>query len=266
MNVPAIIRNLYRHREIIRILTWRDYQARYRGSLGGVLWSIIQPLLMMVIYTLVFSTFLKVRFGSSESPYTFAVYLLCGLLPWNAFAEGITLSTTIIRGNINLVKRVVFPLEILPLNLTLVAIFQQIIGFVLLIPLAWIIIGKFSFSIFLLPLILFLEIILLTGINWIWSALSVFIPDLRQVTPLLTSILIFITPIFYPEDLIPMWAKWIVEINPLAHIIGIIRGLILEGALPQASQMIWLFFVCTGINLVSYHWYIRVKYNFSDFI
>lgn len=265
-NIPAVARNLYRHRELIRILSWRDYQARYRGSLGGILWSIAQPLLMMVVYTLVFSTFLKVRFGSNDSPYTFAVYLLCGLLPWNAFAEGLNLSTTLIRGNINMVKRVVFPLEILPVNITLVAIFQQIIGFALLIPLIWLILGKLSWVMLLLPLVLVLELVLFTGINWIWSALSVFIPDLRQITPLITSILIFITPIFYPEDFIPDWAAWVVKINPMAHLISLFRNVLLEGALPQGGGVAWFVAACVGLCLLGYRWYMSSKQNFPDYL
>jgi lipopolysaccharide transport system permease protein len=134
------------------------------------------------------------------------------------------------------------------------------------VPLIWIILGKLTWAVFLLPLILALEMLLFTGINWIWSALSVFIPDLRQVTPLITSILIFITPIFYPEEFIPAWANWVVKINPLAHLIRLFRTVLIEGAIPLAGGVVWFVVACIALCLIGYHWYMKIKQNFSDYL
>lgn len=261
-----MVKNLAHHREVIRILTWRDFQARFRGSLGGVVWSIIQPLFTMVIYTVVFSTFLKQRFGNSDSPFTFAVYLLCGLLPWTAFSEGLNGSTNLIRNSSNLVKRVVFPLEVLPLNLTFVSIIQQVIGFALLLPLSIAVSGQVSWSLLFVPVILALEILLVAGINWIWTVIAVFIPDLKQLTLLLTSVLMFLTPIFYPKDVVPVRFSWIYQINPIAQLIDMYRSVFMEGRLPAASTVIITGLVCLLVYMVGYVWYMNLKKSFADFL
>lgn len=265
-NLPALVRNLYNHREVIRILTWRDFQGRFRGSIGGLLWPIIQPIFMMVIYTLVFSTFLKVRFGSSDSPFTFAVYLLCGLLPWTAFSEGLTTSSSLIRTNQNLVKRVVFPLEVLPLNLTLVSLIQQLIGMLLLVPLAILVTGRVSWTILLVPLVLLFQMLLMTGVNWLWTSLSVYIPDLRQFTALLVMMLMFVTPIFYPENIIPARARFLIDLNPMARIIHMYRSIFMDGIVPDLASSLITFVICLLIFLFGYLWFIRSKSHFPDFL
>lgn len=264
--LPLLIRTLYERREVIRLLTWRDFLARYRGSLAGMLWSIFQPLLMMAIYTLVFSSFLKVRFGNSDSPFVFALYLLCGLLPWNSFAEGLSQSTNVIRSNANLVKRVVFPLEILPLILTLIGLLQQLIGTALLLPLALWVTKGLGWAILFLPLLLFAQFLLVTGANWIWASLSVFIPDLRHVTPAVITILLFSTPILYPENLVPDWAAWVVRLNPIAHLVRMTRGLVMDNTLPSVSEFGWTTLVCLVVFLVGYRWFMYTKSTFADLL
>lgn len=266
INLPAMALNLFHHREVIRILTWRDFQARFRGSLGGVVWSIIQPLFTMVIYTVVFSTFLKQRFGTTDSPFTFAVYLLCGLLPWTAFSEGLNVSTNLIRNNANLVKRVVFPLEVLPLNVTFVSIIQQMIGFVLLLPLSIAVTGQVSASLLFIPVILFFEILLIAGVNWIWTVIAVFIPDLKQFTLVFTSVLMFLTPIFYSKDVVPERFAWIYQINPVAHIIDMYRSVFMEGMLPSLLNVAVTGGVCLLIYMLGYVWYMNLKKSFADFL
>lgn len=266
VNLPGLLRNLFSRREIIRILTWRDFAARFRGSVFGAAWALLQPLLMMVVYTLVFSVFLKIRFGSSESPYTFAVYLLCGLLPWNSFAEGLSGSTDLIRKNSNLVKRVVFPLEVLPLNLTLVSVIQQLIGFVLLLPLAYIVSGGLGWALLFTPVILLFQILFVTGVNWIWSSISVFLPDLRQATTLLIMLLMFITPIFYPEDLIPARFQWLITFNPIAQLVSMYRDVVMAAQVPSLPEILVTGLICLLVFMFGYVWFMRTKSIFADIV
>lgn len=263
-NIPAIIRNLLIHRELIIKLSWRDFKARYQGSFGGILWAIIQPLTMMVIYTFVFSTFLNVRFGSSDSPFTFSVFLLCGLLPWNAFSESFNGSTTLIKGNVNLVKRVVFPLEVLPLNLVITSIYQQLVGFVLLLPLAYLINGSLYWTLVYVPLIIIIEALLYMGSCWIWASLSVYLPDLRQVTSLLLSAMMFLIPLFYPRETIPEEFQWIVDYNPFALIIEMFRKGFLTGEKLTSQELIFSISMSLLIFLVGYFWFNRTKKGFAD--
>ena len=265
LNIPAIFRDLNHHRELILTLTRRDFLSRFRGSVGGVFWSILQPFFMMVIYTLVFSSFLKVKFGVDDSPYSFAVYLLCGLLPWTAFSETIMQSTGLIRSNVNLVKRVVFPLQILPVSLVLVCLLQQVIGFVLLLPLAWWVTGQFNWFSLLIPLVLGLQSLLYIGINWLWASLSVYLVDLKQITPLLLTVGMFLTPIFYPVEIVPEWARFIVfTLNPFARLVHLYRQILLEGVIPDIFQ--WLVFAVVSlvVFMVGFYWFQHTKKGFPD--
>jgi lipopolysaccharide transport system permease protein len=264
IHIGGIVRGLAARRELIRTLTVRDFKARFRGSFGGVIWSVLQPLMMMVIYTLVFSGFLKVKFGSSESPFTFAVFLLCGLLPWIAFADGMSTSTGLIRGNANLVKRVVFPLEVLPLTLTLVALIQQTIGFALLLPVAWLVTGKSSWTLAFIPLIFIFQILFYTGVNWIWSSLSVYLPDLKQITTILLSMLMFLTPIFYPMEVLPAWAQKIMIFSPMARIIEMYRNAILTGQVISLRDWVITGGMVLLCFLAGHFWFIHTKKGFSD--
>ena len=264
--IPASIRILIDYRDAIRVLTWKDFQARFRGSIFGILWALAQPLLMMVVYTLVFSYFLKVRFNASDSPYIFAVYLLCGLVPWNAFNEGINTSCSLMRANPNLIKKVVFPLEILPINLTLVTMIQQCIGLILLLFLTIIVTGTLHWQFVFILIFLLLQFILQTGLSWILSSLSVFIPDIRIAISLIMLLLMFVTPIMYPENLIPDRAHFLVTLNPIAHIINMYRNVLMEGRIPAIGSWLW----ATGFSLVfwliGYIFFSRTKRAFPDYL
>jgi len=263
-NIFRVFSNLLKNREVIRMLTWRDFQAKFRGSSFGLVWAIFQPLLTIVIYTIVFSTFLKIKFGSSESPFIFAVYLLCGLIPWMAFSESILGSTVVIRGNANLVKRVIFPLEILPLNVNLVAMIQQVISLALLQILAWIVVGHIYFSIFLIPLFILIQFFFSAGLSWVWASLAVFFPDLRQITSLLLNLMMFLTPVFYPEEIVPRWALWLVRLNPLAYIIRMYRLAIMEGKFPSLVEVASGSVLGIAVFILGYYWFSRTKKMFVD--
>ncbi len=263
-DLPGLIRNLIRYRELIIMMTGRDFSARYRGSLGGLVWSVIQPLVMMVIYTVVFSLFLKIRFSTDASPFTFSVYLLCGLLPWTAFSEGMSRCKDVIRGNINLVKRVVFPLEILPLNLVLAATIQQVIGLVLLLPLAWIVSGNLPLTIFLVPIFLVMQVLFALGMNWITASLAVYIPDIGHLLNMILAVWMFLTPIFYPQDIVPSQALFLFDLNPMARLVQLYRGAFMSGQLPALESMLGTFFFCFATFLLGYFWFQHTKTGFAD--
>jgi lipopolysaccharide transport system permease protein len=263
-DLPGLVRNFYHHRELILIMTWRDFSVKYRGSFGGLLWPLIQPLVMMVIYTIVFSLFLKIRFTTDASPFTFSVYLLCGLLPWNAFNEGLTVSRDIIRSNLNLVKRVVFPLEILPLNAALSAAIHQCIGFLLLIPLAWAVTGNLYLTLFFVPLILLLQLLFAAGCNWMAASLAVYLPDIGQVISLLLGIWFFVTPVFYPEDVVPPRFLIFLQINPMARLVKLYRDAFMTGNLPSGESLLGTLIVCSVAFLLGYFWFMHSKKGFAD--
>jgi lipopolysaccharide transport system permease protein len=264
LNVKSLALSLARRHELIAMMTWRDFSSRYRGSMGGLIWSVIQPLVMMVIYTIVFSLFLKIRFSTDASPFTFSVYLLCGLLPWTAFSEGMSRCKDVIRGNINLVKRVVFPLEILPMNLTLTATIQQVIGLVLLVPLAWIVSGNLHLTIFLVPILLVMQLLFAMGMNWITASLAVYIPDIGHLLNMILAVWMFLTPIFYPQDIVPSQALFLFDINPMARLVQLYRGAFMSGQLPALESMLGTLFFCFAIFLLGYFWFRHTKTGFAD--
>jgi len=264
INLPGMLAYLYRQRELIKTITWKDFKARYRGSFMGFFWAIFQPLLMMAIYTLVFSTFLSVRFGNSDSPLTFSVFLLCGLLPWTVFSESLSNAATIIRGNSNLVKRVVFPLEVLPFSSVLTSIIQQFIGFALLLPLAFLVNKGFYWTLLYVPVIMILQILISTGISWFWASMCVYIPDLRQITGLILSAMMFLTPLFYPKDAIPAKISWISDINPMAYIIEMYRKAFLTGESIPGRDFAILSAFALVLFMTGFFWFNRTKKGFSD--
>jgi homopolymeric O-antigen transport system permease protein len=263
-DLPGLARHLLRHGELIASMTWRDFGARYRGSFGGLVWSVFQPLVMMVIYTLVFSVFLKVKFTSDSNPFEFSVYLLCGLLPWNALSESLTQSTQVIRSNVNLVKRVVFPLEILPLNLALAAAIQQLIGFALLVPLAWLVTGQLQASLLFVPVILVLQLLFVTGMNWLAASLAVYLPDLRHVISLVLMVWMFLTPVVYPEDVVPAHLLILFRLNPMARIVTLYRNAFMTGLLPSPRGLVGAVALCLLVFMAGYFWFMRTKRGFAD--
>jgi lipopolysaccharide transport system permease protein len=263
-DLPGLARNLGRHRELIRTMSWRDFTARYRGSFGGLFWSVFQPLVMMAVYTVVFSLFLKVKFATDASPLSFSVYLLCGLLPWQAFSEGLSASTGVIRANVNLVKRVVFPLEILPVNLALAAAVQQLIGFALLVPLAWWMTGRLYWTLLFVPVILALQLLFAIGMNWMAASLAVYLPDLGQLISLVLTMWMFLTPIFYPEDVVPPQALIIFRLNPMARLVTLYRNAFMSGQLPSLDGFLGAVALCLLVFLLGYFWFMRTKKGFAD--
>lgn len=265
-NLTALARTLFSHRELIRLMTWRNFNARYRGSLGGLYWSLVQPLVMMTIYTVVFSLFLKVKFSTDASPFTFSVYLLCGLLPWNALSESLNHSTTVIRANANFVKRVVFPLEILPVNLALTAAIQQVIGFMLLLPLAWIVTGQLSLNILVVPVILGFQLLFSTGLNWIAASLAVYWPDVSPLTTMLLTIWMFLTPIFYPDDVVPPQATMLFRFNPMARLVRLYRDAFLSGVPIGIQSLLSTGVLCLLVFMTGYFWFTHTRKGFADVV
>jgi ABC-type polysaccharide/polyol phosphate export permease len=186
------------------------------------------------------------------------------LLPWTAFSESFAFSTTLIGANSNLVKRVVFPLEVLPLTTVLTNTLQLSIGLLLLLPLAWLVGGRLTWSVLFIPLLLLLQLLFYSGLTWIWASLSVYIPDLRQFTSLLLMVIMFMTPIFYPIDIVPEWAVSWMSLNPFAQLVTMYRRVIIEGALPSLNQFFWLLVVSLISFMVGYFWFMKTKKGFAD--
>lgn len=265
-SLGTLLRELARNRELIRSMVVRDFVGRYRGSFIGLYWSIINPLVLMALYTVVFSVFLKVRFSTDDSPIDFALYLLCAMLPWNAFTEGLTRSANVIRENANLVKRAVFPLEILPLNLALSALIHEVIGLVLLTALIAIINKRLYWTILMVPLLLGIQLLFAMGMNWVTASLCVFLRDIVQMIGLVLTVWMFLTPIFYPESIIPARLQIVLWLNPMARLVRYYRMVLLKGELPNPIDLTILAIGMVLVFLIGYFWFSKTKKVFADVI
>lgn len=258
------ILGLYRHRALLWSFVKRDLLARYKGSTVGLFWSVIHPLIMLALYTFVFSSILKVRVGASEGTEQFAIYLFCGLLPWNAFAEGLNRSTGVILENSNLIKRNIFPSEILPVYPVIAGIINELIGFAILLAALLLTGHSISLVMLLLPAILLLQVVLTTGLAWIVAGTTVFIRDLGQMLGVLLTLGIFLTPIFYPPSVVPQGLRVFLTVNPMYALVEAYRSLILKGQLPAWESVAFLASIGAIVFLVGYRVFVRMQPAFAD--
>lgn len=258
------ILGLYRHRALIVSFVKRDLLARYKGSTVGLFWSVIHPLIMLVLYTFVFSTLLKVRVGISEGTEQFAVYLFCGLLPWNAFAEGLNRSTGVILEHSNLIKRAIFPSEILPVYPVIVGIVNELIGFAILLAALLLAGHRITVVMLLLPAIFLLQFVMTTGLAWIIAGATVFIRDLGQMVGVMLTLGVFLTPIFYPPSVVPPGMRFLLAVNPMYALVEAYRSLILRGQLPAWESVTFLASISAVVFLVGYRVFTRMQPAFAD--
>jgi lipopolysaccharide transport system permease protein len=257
---------LSEHRGLVSSMVRRDLSSRYKGSIIGPAWAVITPIVMIVIFTAIFSGIFGLRFGAQGGHLSFATYLFCGLLPWIAFSEGVQRSTTSLTDNVNLVKRVVFPTEALPVNLALSGIAQQLIGTVVLLAIALILEHTIRPTALLLPLLLVPQFLVTAGLGWLMASLGVFIRDMPQINHLTLTAWVYLTPIYYPESIIPPKYQWMVNLNPMAPLVRNYRRILLEGMAPDWRGL----GVTTAFALVcfvfGYWWFQRTKKAFADIL
>jgi len=252
--------------DLIFSLTRRELAARYRGSILGILWALLTPVVMIAIFTLIFSGIFKARFGASSSQWDYALYLFCGLLPWNAFQESLQLSSSTIVSHANLVKRVVFPLETLPVSICVAALTNQLFGTLVLIIAVIILRREVHATIVFLPLVLLPQLIATCGISWLVASLGVFVRDIVQGIALVLMAWMYLTPIIYPESLVPASYRAMVNLNPFTALIRNYRRFLLEGMAPDWAGLAY-FTAFAGLTfLLGYWWFARTRKNFADVI
>lgn len=251
---------------LIWSLVRRELTSRYKGSLGGLAWAIITPAVMIAIFTLIFSGIFQARFGQSGGHLSFALYLFCGLLPWLAFSEGVQRSTTVLLENINLVTRVVFPVEALPVKVVLAAVCQQLLGTVALLAGALLLDGGLKATVLLLPLLLIPQLLATLGLGFLMASLGVFLRDMAQLNQLLLQAWLYLTPIFYPEEIIPDEFDFLVKYNPMAPLIRSYRRVLLEGRMPDWRGLAVTTLFAIACFILGYWWFERTKKAFADVI
>jgi lipopolysaccharide transport system permease protein len=257
---------LLKHKELVMQFTKREVLSRYRGSFLGVLWSFLNPIIMLTVYTFVFSVVFKAKWGYSFSSnkFEFAVVLFCGLIVFNIFSEVINKAPNLIVGNANYVKKVVFPLEILPLVTLLSSLVHAVISFLILIVFASIIIGTHWLMVCILPILLLPLIMLSLGLAWFFSALGVYVRDIGYTLSLITNVLFFVTPVFYPVSAVPEYLRIFMYVNPLTIIIENVRKAVILGQNPDWSSFFAVLLVSYIIMMFGFIWFRNTRKGFAD--
>lgn len=262
-----VLQSLWRHRRLILALASRDVAARYRGSVGGLLWSFFNPVLMLVVYTFVFSVVFRARWGEgSESRLEFALVLFSGLIVFNVFADCVTRSPDLIRSHANYVRKVVFPLEVLPFVLLASALFHASISL-----LAWFAFSVFVFgsppaSIVFLPLVLLPTALLAAGASFLLASLGAYLRDVSQVVGIATAALLFLSPIFYPVAALPESYRGWIYLNPLTIAVEAGRDVLIWGQMPDWRVM-GAYVVLTALAAwAGLTWFRKTRPGFADVV
>lgn len=226
---------IYRNRDLLRSLVRREIEGKYRASVLGKLWVVIFPLTMLSVYTFVFGGVFGSRWAGRGNITDFVPMLYCGLIVHAIFAETVGKAPSLIVNNPNYVKKVIFPLELLPVTSLFTALFNAAISFGLLVVMVLIFKHEVSWTLVFAPLVLLPLILLTIGCAWVIAALGVFFRDIEQFIGILMSMLLFLSPVFYAVETAPPLARQLLMFNPLSYPIEEIRHVVLLGLLPNWS-------------------------------
>ncbi|HEX8186964.1 MAG TPA: ABC transporter permease [Pyrinomonadaceae bacterium] len=257
---------LPRRADLIWPLARRMTLARYRGSALGLLWALLTPAVMIGVFTFLFAGVFGARFTEGGTPWEYALYLFCGLLPWTAFSETLTQSAGIVVAHANLVKRVVFPLETLPVAQALAALVAQLFGTAALLVATVLVRHELHATALWLPVLLVPQLLLTLGGAWLVASLGVFVRDTSQVLGLLLMAWMYLSPIIYPEQVVPPRFRPALELNPFTPLVRSYRRALLEGAPPDWPGLAYTTALALAAFLLGYWWFARTRKNFADVI
>lgn len=267
LNPAAMLRNLWRHRDLMWQLARRDVAGRYKAAGLGFLWAILTPLCLLTIYTFVFTVVFKARWraDASEGKGLFALTMFSGLLLYNLFLEVVNRAPGLIVGNPNYVKKVVFPLEIFVVSSLLSAAFTMLVGYgVWLLGFLIVLDAWPPGTICLFPLVVLPVAVLSTGLGWILASLGVFIRDVGHAVLLVTQILFFATPIFYSIEQVPEPWRHILKLNPLAQSVEDVRRVLMWGEMPHWGTWFVTLLASSVVAVVGYAFFNKSKRAFAD--
>ncbi|MBT3504622.1 MAG: ABC transporter permease [Piscirickettsiaceae bacterium] len=265
-NVTSGIRSLYTNRSLLRSLVIRDIEARYRGTMLGFLWVAVYPLMMLAVYAFVFGGVFNARWGSGGDMKDFVLMLYCGLIVHAVFSETLTRSPSAILASPSYVKKVIFPLELLPFCHLASAVFNASIGLGLLCIFLLIQNQSIPPTALYVPLV-FIPLLLLTaGFSWFFAAIGVFFRDVGQMIGIAMSVLLFLSPVFYPASSAPALAQKLIYLNPLTYPIEELRAVMILGN--QPDWLYWLaYFAISLIAAVGGLWvFQKARPAFADVI
>lgn len=260
-------KKVYRYRYLLMQMTKREIAYRYRGSALEMVWAFLNPLLMLTVYTFVFSVVFKARWGETsvkESRVDFAIILFSGLIVFNLFADILNRAPYLVLSNASYVKKVIFPLELLPLISIGTVLFHTGLSLLALLLIQLLFKGYIPWTVLYTPVVLLPVLLAGLGISWLLSALTVYIRDIAQITGLLTTVLLFVSSVFFPVSALPSRYQLVVYLNPLALIISESRKILVFGESPDWNILILTSSIGLLISLLGYWWFQKARKGFAD--
>jgi lipopolysaccharide transport system permease protein len=261
----SLVLSVLRHRSLIWQMTRREVAGRYKGSVLGLAWSFFHPVFMLLVYTFVFSVIFRSRWPTGdESRASFAIMLFVGMIVASLFGEIVNRAPGLVVANVNYVKKVVFPLEVLPVVSTGAALFHALISLAVLLLAVALLYGQLHWTVILTPLVVLPLVVLATGLAWFAASLGVFLRDVGQFTAIAVTVLTFLAPVFYPMTAVPERFVPFVLLNPLTFIIEQARAVLVLGVLPDWRGLVVYTLVGSAIAWAGYAWFQKTRKGFAD--
>lgn len=257
--------SFWRNRSLVRTLVRREVTGRYQGSILGLFWSFFNPLFMLAVYTFVFSVVLKARWNvGNDSKTEFALVLFAGLIIFNLFADCLNRAPTLMLTNVNYVKKVIFPLEILPWVVMGSALFHALVSLSVWLVFYFIFFGVPPASALLFPVLIMPVIFFTMGFSWMLASLGVFLRDVVQVIGILTTVLMFLSPIFYPISALPAAYRSVLFFNPLTLALEQVRNALIWGKIPDLLEFSVYLAVSALVAWLGFAWFQKTRKGFAD--
>lgn len=266
LNPVKAVTNLLSQGPLIRQFARRDIESRYRGSFLGLLWSLLNPLLMLGIYSFVFSTVFKAKWGlqPADNGPPFALPLLCGLLTFNLFAEVVVRAPTLVLSSPNLVKRVVFPLETLPVSALLVGMFNMSLMLLVWAAAMLLFVGHIPATALLFPVVVLPVLLGSLGLAWFLAGIGVFVRDTAPTVAVIVQMAFYLTPIVYPVEIVPERFQHLLYINPLTLVVEDVRRVLMWGEMPHWKGLAIAVAGAVILCLFGYAFFMKGKRAFAD--
>jgi len=259
--------NAVTHRQLIVKLAVRQIYSRFIGSILGVFWAVVHPILLLAVFTFVFSIVLQVRWGVEvENKASFALILFSGLLLFNLLAHCLSTAPSLMLSNASYIKKVVFPIEVLPWVVLIEGLFHAFVGFLVFLCMYLFVLGVPPLSAVTLPLVLVPFLLFQMGAMWFLSSVGVYVRDLSQAISILVLMLMFLSPLFYPIEAVPERFRIVIHLSPMTVVLGQVRGLLFWGNWPDWRLLVGAFVVTWGIAWFGYSWFRMTQRGFSDVV
>jgi lipopolysaccharide transport system permease protein len=259
----------WRNRGLIGTLVRRDIMSRYAGSFGGALWTLLNPLLLMLTYFFVFGVVLHTKIPGDPTLTGFAFYFLAGMMPWLAFGDALGRAPGILVEHRNFIRKLAFPVETLPVNLVATGLVTEFFGIIIILLGLLILRGHIAPTLVYLPLLVVPQVLLTAGFCWFLAAMGVFVRDLAQINGYLLTIWYFVTPICYSEaqfNVLPKRAVQLAQLNPIYVLVHNYRRILLDATAPDWRSLGWTTAASALICIAGYAWFHKLRKSFADLI